>query len=516
MRTLLKLIFASIALTTVFATRIEDKAWELAQTSADLIDTALIGPVTRDSFAQKRSGSSSSSRSTTRTSTGTSNEDKYGIGAFVAGCIMIPFSLVLLWKNEKKQVTYAKLVAVAKEECTTVEADSPDEANNYNLVHVTGTTENAEDITDHSFGCSVANSYRLVRTVEMYQWKETKTTTKNGDEETTVTEYDQGWFEYPISSSNFDDQDGHENPSNEWPFKSETIDAQTVTMGKFRLNSTQVKTLGGQRDESLEFENDGEDVINTTADALAAKEFANFELRDGYLYSSTSANDESQHIGQYRVKFHYNQCGTATVMAQQIQDNEDGFTFRKWNPEKRNVEYGQSTDAEMDSTWGSPLCCYICLCVNCCMGALFEEVVDVARDGQLSSSVYFEEQDNMVDNMKYIRPLGIFLCIFGHYLLFSPIIKLLDMIPFVGWLLSGLVAVAAIIFAIVVGLTLSVLTIAIAWVFFRPLIGIPLLLIVAASIYLTFYYDWNAHFGNEVGENTTSSLTEPASTGGTT
>lgn len=68
-------------------------------------------------------------------------------------------------------------------------------------------------------------------------------------------------------------------------------------------------------------------------------------------------------------------------MAQQIQDNEDLFTFRKWNPEKRSVEYGQSTDAEMDSTWGSPLCCYICMCVNCCMGALFEEVVDVARDG---------------------------------------------------------------------------------------------------------------------------------------
>ena len=65
------------------------------------------------------------------------------------------------------------------------------------------------------------------------------------------------------------------------------------------------------------------------------------------------------------------------------------------------------------------------------------------------------------------------------------------MIPLVGWLLSGLVAVAAIIFAIVVGLTLSVLTIAVAWVFFRPLIGIPLLLLVGASVYLTFFFDWS-------------------------
>ena len=37
------------------------------------------------------------------------------------------------------------------------------------------------------------------------------------------------------------------------------------------------------------------------------------------------------------------------------------------------------------------------------------------------------------------------MCILGHYLLFAPIINLLNMIPFVGWLLSSIVAVAAII-----------------------------------------------------------------------
>lgn len=64
------------------------------------------------------------------------------------------------------------------------------------------------------------------------------------------------------------------------------------------------------------------------------------------------------------------------------------------------------------------------------------------------------------------------------------------MIPFVGWLLSSIFAVAAVIFAVVVGLTLSTLTIAIAWVFFRPLIGIPLLLLTAAGIYFAFFFDW--------------------------
>ena len=81
------------------------------------------------------------------------------------------------------------------------------------------------------------------------------------------------------------------------------------------------------------------------------------------------------------------------------------------------------------------------------------------------------------------------------------------MIPFVGWLLSWIVAIAAVIFAIVVGLTLSILTIAVAWVFFRPLIGIPLLIVVGASTYMIFFYDWG---DNEVygGSNTPTAVVQ--------
>ena len=198
------------------------------------------------------------------------------------------------------------------------------------------------------------------------------------------------------------------------------------------------------------------------------------------------------HVGQYRIKFHYCPCSNATIMAQQVQDNEEQYTFRKWNPQKKNVPYGQSTDGEADSTCGNPILCWICLLVNCIFNAMFEEVVDVARDGKLPQDAYFEEQKSLLGgSATCFRWLGIILCIVGHYMLFQPIISLLGMIPFVGWLLSGIVAVAAAIFAFVVGLTLSVLTIAIAWVFFRPLIGIPLLILVGASIYLTFFYDWS-------------------------
>ena len=88
-------------------------------------------------------------KTTVTTKTGKNGEDDpYGIGSFVVGCMMIPFSLVLLWKNEKKLVTYAKVINQAREECRTIDADAPDGANELKLVHCMGTTENAEEIAD--------------------------------------------------------------------------------------------------------------------------------------------------------------------------------------------------------------------------------------------------------------------------------------------------------------------------------------------------------------------------------
>ena len=150
---------------------------------------------------------------------------------------------------------------------------------------------------------------------------------------------------------------------------------------------------------------------------------------------------------------------------------------------------------------------------------MFEEVVNVARDGKTQSGDYFDEQESLSGGTgKCFRFLGIFLCILGHYMLFAPIINLLNMIPFVGWLLSWIVAVAAVIFAVVVGLTLSVLTIAVAWVFFRPLIGIPLLIAVGASIYLVFFYDWGgdetAETGGSSSSSTATNSTIPVTGGG--
>lgn len=106
-----------------------------------------------------------------------------------------------------------------------------------------------------------------------------------------------------------------------------------------------------------------------------------------------------------------------------------------------------------------------------------------------SANEWFDEQKDLIaTSAKIIRPLGVFLTCLGFYFLFAPIIATLSWIPLVGWLLSGIVAIAAVIFAIVVGISISLLTIAVAWVFYRPLIGIMLLALCGAGVYFIFFF----------------------------
>ena len=74
----------------------------------------------------------------------------------------------------------------------------------------------------------------------------------------------------------------------------------------------------------------------------------------------------------------------------------------------------------------------------------------------------------------------------GIWLLFSPIISLLNWIPLVGYLLAHGFSFVVMIFALILSITLTLLTIALAWVYYRPLYGMLLLTGVGACIGLMF------------------------------
>jgi Transmembrane protein 43 len=68
-----------------------------------------------------------------------------------------------------------------------------------------------------------------------------------------------------------------------------------------------------------------------------------------------------------------------------------------------------------------------------------------------------------------LRAAGFVLMAGGIFLVFKPLAVIADVLPFFGDLLS----LGIVLFALLVALPLSLITIALGWVFYRPLVGIP-------------------------------------------
>lgn len=91
------------------------------------------------------------------------------------------------------------------------------------------------------------------------------------------------------------------------------------------------------------------------------------------------------------------------------------------------------------------------------------------------------ESDNS-GQTKMFRWISYIMSVLGHYLLFSPVIKLLAWIPLVGGLISTIVAFAAFLFALVVATCLHFLILSMAWIVYRPLFGLLMLSVTVALI----------------------------------
>lgn len=81
----------------------------------------------------------------------------------------------------------------------------------------------------------------------------------------------------------------------------------------------------------------------------------------------------------------------------------------------------------------------------------------------------------------------------GHYMLFTPLIRLLAWIPLLGWLLSNIIAFAAALFAVCWASMLHFTVMGIAWIFYRPLFGFLMLVAAAAIVAVVNYGDGSTY-----------------------
>lgn len=114
-------------------------------------------------------------------------------------------------------------------------------------------------------------------------------------------------------------------------------------------------------------------------------------------------------------------------------------------------------------------------------------MIDFVDEGLKNHYSLFKEYDNgLRKSQNIVRPLAILACMLGLYFLFAPIIQAIDWIPLVESLLNLAMGLAAAVFAFVVGVTLEFLVLGAVWVFYKPLIGVSLLVVSFVGFCLIF------------------------------
>jgi uncharacterized membrane protein len=343
------------------------------------------------------------------------------IGVLI-GLLLVIGSIILLFWNEGRAVQTARSLSEGGRIVVDVAPAPIDPGNTGKLIHVSGDAKATAPIADSAFGVS-AVALHLVRVADMYQWEENKheETHKSfgGSEETVTTyTYKKVWSDRTIDSQMFRHPDGHANPQRRYDRLSMTaIDA---TLGDFRLDAPVLGLLPTSAALRLDPQ---------AADALEPR-IPDAQIVDGKIY--VGANPDDPQIGDYRISYVYAPLGPVSVVGRQ----------------------SGSDIARYQTRAGDRLL--------------------MAAPGQQSAADMFKqaERENMILTW-VLRVGGVLAMWFGAFFVLRPLVVVADLVPLIGSVLAAGAGLVALAFALIV----AGVVIAVAWFWYRPLVGLAVLAI---------------------------------------
>jgi hypothetical protein len=304
-----------------------------------------------------------------------------------------------------------------------VPADPVSAANEGKLVHVSAAAMVGGPLRDPVFAVS-ADALRLVRVVEMYEWSEeekTETTKNTGGSETKTTTYvyTKKWSERLVDSSAFKQRADHTNPTT-MPYDGKDMAATDAKIGAFAFPEEAIKRLA-------KFE---ELAVDEAARAKLAPELLpRTQIAEGKLFLGKTPSEPA--VGDVRVSFRVIRPQILSVIAQQSGGGLRVFPTKAGDGIMR------------------------------------------VEAGAVGADTMFAEARGENETLTWIlRGLGFVLMALGMTLFFRPIATIADFIPKIG----SFVGFSAVVFSAVLAVGLSGVTIAIAWIAHRPLLGIAVLL----------------------------------------
>jgi hypothetical protein len=356
--------------------------------------------------------------------TATSNTGWFGriggtIKGIFIGIILIIVSFPVLFLNEGRAVKTQKTLEEGASSVVKVSAEAVDAKNEGKLVYLSGSATSEGTLSDDQFKVT-SDALKLRRKVEFYQWKEekkTETRKKLGGGEETVTTYDyvKKWSERPINSSNFHKSKEYKNPEPalskaEWVKDSIKFEAFMLSPG-----------LAGQIDNFS--------ALQAPAPAELPAEIVGKKLHKNGSGFYLGADPATPAIGDMRVSHEAAPPGVVSVIAVQ-----KGNAFIPFN-------------AKAGGT------------------------IEMLSTGVVTAEAMFAEAHSSNRIITWVlRLFGVVMMFNGFSLLFRPLSVLADVVPFIG----NIVGVGTGFVAFLLSVPLSLLVISMAWIFYRPMVGVPL------------------------------------------
>ncbi|MCC6806698.1 MAG: TMEM43 family protein [Deltaproteobacteria bacterium] len=424
------------------------------------------------------------------------------IKAVLVGAFLFLVSIPLLWWNEGRAVQTYNSLNEGSGAVVSVPNDKVDAANDGKLVHVTGKAVTTQTLTDPDFGVSAQGALRMSRNVQMYQWVQTEKSEKKkklggGEETITTYSYSKDWKSDVVDSSKFKEPRGHQNPA-AMPHESERWRASPVTLGAFTMTDSLVDRVSGEEKIVVTPEMVKMDAKAAEAAAAAPPPAAEEEKKEeaapppaakgkgkaakpgklskamakankgdkgakGKPAPAAAAKDEPKMAAKPsgpKVVDGGIYLGYGTAGSPEVGDVKVAFTRVPSSEVSVIAQQKGSSFQPYQTKAGDAL--------NILQGGI-----------KTSAEMFTQAQADNATLTWILRFLFFVLMTVGVFTVFKPLAVVADVVPVLGDILRwglGVVAVA-------ISAPVTLLTIAFAWIFYRPLLG-SLLLVVAIGAFV--------------------------------
>lgn len=431
---------------------------------------------------------------TETTTTGYGTRVGNSFRGILSGLVLFIGATVLLWWNEGRAVKTDKMLNEAEKVCIDMENPSKiSQEYEGELVCASALATTDEVLADREFGFS-ENAIGLRRRVEYFQWIEnehSESEDKLGGKEVTTTTYTytQEWSDRPVDSGQFHDPAYQGKNFVVTRYEDAELWAENVTFGAYKLNESLIHSISNCEPV----------VLALDAQQLEAMDKAvrDVVIRVKGLDVNPQATQKSPQPAPSTTPAAVPDSTMAavpdsvkTVVPDSVpQENKIDLEYVH---QQGNVLYFGRTSA-------APQIGDVRVIFEKIMPAKVTIIAQVTGDtfkaykakngkrfqtlvmGKKDASEIFEAQHRANEFWTWIlRLVGVLLVISGLKGIFGFLEMILKVVPFIaniiGW---GVGVVCAII-----GIAWSLIVIAVAWLFYRPLIGIALLVVAGALVWL--------------------------------